>query len=64
MDRLAGLIHPLMTPGTKALLLKGQDVEAELTEASKYWNIVADLVPSRTDPQGRILVVRGLEPRT
>ncbi len=25
--------------GAKALFLKGQDVEAELTEATKYWNI-------------------------
>jgi 16S rRNA (guanine527-N7)-methyltransferase len=64
MDRLADLIHPLMGPGTKALLLKGQDVEAELTEASKYWNIIADLVQSRTDPQGRIVVIRALEPRS
>jgi 16S rRNA (guanine527-N7)-methyltransferase len=63
MGKLAGLIHPLMAPGTKALLLKGQDVEAELTEASKYWNIAADLVPSRTDPQGRIVIIRALEPR-
>lgn len=63
IDRLAGLIHPLMAPGTKALLLKGQDVEAELTEASKYWNIAADLVPSRTDPHGRIVVIRALDPR-
>lgn len=63
MDKLAGLIHPLWAPGTKALLLKGQDVEAELTEASKYWKIVADFVPSRTDQQGRIVVVAALERR-
>ncbi|MEZ5787886.1 MAG: 16S rRNA (guanine(527)-N(7))-methyltransferase RsmG [Xanthobacteraceae bacterium] len=63
-DRLAGLIHPLMAPGTKALLLKGQDVEVELTKASKYWNIGTDLVQSRTDPQGRIVVVHALEPRS
>lgn len=63
LSRLAALIHPLIAPGTKALLLKGQDVEAELTEASKYWIIDADLVQSRTDPHGRIVVIRALEPR-
>ena len=51
---------PLLEEGTLGLFPKGQDVEAELTEASKYWNISADLVPSRTDPAGRIVVVHGL----
>lgn len=63
MDKLLGLIHPLMAPGTKVLLLKGQDVEAELTEASRCWNICADLVPSRTDRHGRIVIVKELAPR-
>lgn len=63
LSKLAGLIHPLMAPETKVLLLKGQDVEAELTEASKYWHINADLVQSRTDPHGRIVVIETLAPR-
>ncbi len=56
-------VYPLMGPKTLALLHKGQDVEAELTEASKYWSIEADLVPSLTSPQGRIVVVRHLVAR-
>lgn len=64
MDRLAGLLYPLMAgSGAIALLLKGRDVEVELAEASRYWSIAAHLVPSLTDPQGRIVVVRSLEPR-
>lgn len=55
--------YPLLRRGTQALFLKGQDVEAELTEASKYWNIGATLVPSRTDPRGRIVHVHSLKPR-
>jgi hypothetical protein len=31
-----------------------------LTQASKYWKIEAQLVPSKTDPAGRILIVSGL----
>jgi 16S rRNA (guanine527-N7)-methyltransferase len=53
----------LLRRGAVGLFPKGQDVEAELTEASKYWNISATLVPSRTDPRGRIVVVRGLKRR-
>ena len=48
--------------GAQGLFPKGQDVEGELTEASKYWNIEAELVPSKTSPDGRIVVVRGAAP--
>ena len=46
MPRLIGYVAPLVEKGAQALLLKGQDVGAELTEASKCWNIEATLVPS------------------
>jgi 16S rRNA (guanine527-N7)-methyltransferase len=58
---LCGYIEPLLKRGAQALLLKGQDVGGELTEASRYWNITADLVPSKTDRQARIVVIRALE---
>jgi 16S rRNA (guanine527-N7)-methyltransferase len=55
---------PLLGPETLGLFPKGQDVEAELTESAKYWNISKlTLVPSRTDRTGRIVVVQGLERR-
>ena len=60
---LLGECAPLLRKGALGLFPKGQDVEAELTEASKCWNITADLVLSRTDPKGRIVVIRALEPR-
>ena len=53
----------LLKTGTLGLFPKGQDVDAELTEATKYWNIKVNLAPSRTDSRGRIVVVRGLERR-
>lgn len=43
-----GFVEPLMKPGTKVLFLKGQDVDAELTEATKYWNITPRLHASLT----------------
>jgi 16S rRNA (guanine527-N7)-methyltransferase len=51
----------LMKRGAQALLLKGQDVEAELTQAAKYWNIEFTLAPSITSPEGRIVIVRNLQ---
>ena len=58
LDRLIGYAIPLLKTGTVGLFPKGQDVEAELTLASKSWTIDADLVPSRTDPRSRIVRVR------
>jgi len=58
---LLGYAQPLLNSGAQGLFPKGQDVDAELTDAAKYWNIVAALVPSRTDPRGRIVVVRRAE---
>ena len=57
LDDLLRLAHPLLKTGAQGLFLKGQDVEAELTQASKYWNIEPSLVPSKTNPQSRIVVV-------
>jgi 16S rRNA (guanine527-N7)-methyltransferase len=54
---------PLIAKGAIGLFLKGQDVDAELTEAAKYWTIQATKVPSVTSPDGQILVVRGLAKR-
>jgi 16S rRNA (guanine527-N7)-methyltransferase len=64
LSTLCGYVEPLLKRGAQALLPKGQDVEAELTEASRYWNIAADLVPSQTDPKARIVVIHALERRS
>jgi 16S rRNA (guanine527-N7)-methyltransferase len=63
LSTLLTMINPFMEKGAKALLHKGQDVDAELTEAAKYWTIDYDAVPSQTDPRGRILLVRRLKRR-
>ena len=64
LDKLLGLAAPLLKTGAEGLFLKGQDVDAELTLASKYWNIDADLIPSKTNPQSRIVRVRGAKPKS
>jgi 16S rRNA (guanine527-N7)-methyltransferase len=64
LDKLLGLAAALFTPVTVGLFLKGRDVAAELEAAKKAWNFNAELVPSRTDRDGRIVVVRNLEPKS
>jgi 16S rRNA (guanine527-N7)-methyltransferase len=60
---LLGFAEPVVKQGAKALLLKGQDVEAELTEATKYWNIEPRLHSSRTGGQGWIVELDRIERR-
>jgi 16S rRNA (guanine527-N7)-methyltransferase len=63
LHQLIGFAEPLVRKGAKALFLKGQDIEAELTEATKYWNIKPHLHPSRTGGQGWIVELDQIERR-
>jgi 16S rRNA (guanine527-N7)-methyltransferase len=63
LSKLLGYVTPLLKKGAVGLFPKGQDVEAELTEASKYWTIEAELIQSKTDPRGRIVRVRNAKAR-
>jgi 16S rRNA (guanine527-N7)-methyltransferase len=58
LKKLLGEASPLLKKGATGLFPKGQDVAAELTEAAKCWKIQMSLVPSRTDPKARIVIVR------
>jgi 16S rRNA (guanine527-N7)-methyltransferase len=64
LHQLVGFAEPLVARGAKALFLKGQDVEAELTEATKYWNITPQLHSSRTGGQGWIVELDHIERRS
>jgi 16S rRNA (guanine527-N7)-methyltransferase len=63
LHQLIGFAEPLVEKGTKALFLKGQDVEAELTEATKYWKIEPHLHSSRTGGHGWIVELDRIERR-
>ena len=62
LGELMRAAHPLLKSGVLGLFPKGQDVGVELTEAARYWSIDASLVPSRTDPRGRIVRVTRVQP--
>jgi 16S rRNA (guanine527-N7)-methyltransferase len=63
LHQLIGYAEPLVRHGAKALFLKGQDVEAELTEATKYWKIAPHLHSSRTGGHGWIVELDRIERR-
>ena len=63
LQQLIGFAEPLVRQGAKALFLKGQDVEAELTEATKYWKMKPHLHSSRTGGHGWIVELDHIERR-
>ena len=63
MDKLLGYAQPYLQRGAQGLFLKGEKAELELQEATKVWQVDADLSVSRSDPRGRIVTVRSLKPR-
>ena len=63
LKTLCDQAFPLIARGALGLFPKGQDVDAELTEAAKYWRLQASIVPSVTSPSGAIVAIRSLERR-
>jgi 16S rRNA (guanine527-N7)-methyltransferase len=61
LKTLCDQAFPLIARGAVGIFPKGQDVDAELTEAAKYWTLEASKVPSKTSPDGCIVVIRGLK---
>ncbi|QTN19960.1 16S rRNA (guanine(527)-N(7))-methyltransferase RsmG [Brevundimonas sp. AJA228-03] len=63
MEKLLGYAQPCLSRGAQGLFLKGEKAEVELQEASKVWQVEADLTVSRSDPRGRIVTVRSAKRR-
>jgi 16S rRNA (guanine527-N7)-methyltransferase len=63
LHQLIGFTEPWVKRGARALFLKGQDVEAELTEATRYWKIQPTLTASRTSEHGWIVEIDRIERR-
>jgi 16S rRNA (guanine527-N7)-methyltransferase len=62
LKTLCDQAFPWIGRGAIGLFPKGQDVDAELTDAAKYWRLGASKVPSKTNPTGSIVVIHSLEP--
>jgi 16S rRNA (guanine527-N7)-methyltransferase len=55
LAKLLDMAAPLTKKHSILLFLKGRNVDLELTEAAKEWNIRPDKIPSQTDPESFIL---------
>lgn len=64
LPRLAGLVAPYFASHTLGLFLKGREVAGELAEAAQAWDFAAELKPSLTDPDGRVLLLTALKVKT
>jgi 16S rRNA (guanine527-N7)-methyltransferase len=61
LTQLLEWTEPMLKAGTIGLFPKGRDAESELTEARKRWTFEADVLPSRTDSEARILRITSIE---
>jgi len=64
LTQLLEWTEPMLKTGTIGLFPKGRDAESELTEARKKWTFKADILPSRTDSEARILRITSIESLT
>lgn len=58
LDRLLDFAKPYRAKGAEGLFLKGEKAEEEITEARRRHRFELDVLPSRSDPRGRILRIR------
>jgi len=61
LTKLLEWTEPLLKAGTMGLFPKGRDADIELTEAAKRWKFKADVLPSLTDSEARILRITSIE---
>jgi 16S rRNA (guanine527-N7)-methyltransferase len=47
--------------GAIGLFLKGESIDTEIKEAGKRWALTYEVLPSLSDPRGRIVRVDGAE---
>lgn len=58
LDRLLQFAEPYRRRGAEALFLKGEKAEDEIAEARRHHRFDAEVLPSASDPRGRILRIR------
>lgn len=63
LEKLLDYAEPFSTEKTEFLFLKGQDVDAELTQAAKCWNIEPIKYKSLSSNEGCILKLVGVSRR-
>jgi 16S rRNA (guanine527-N7)-methyltransferase len=62
LDELLHLVYPFLNAHSICLFLKGKGAETELAAAQTNWRFKAEMLPSRSDPGGRVLCLEGVQP--
>jgi 16S rRNA (guanine527-N7)-methyltransferase len=60
LGRLLGFAKPYMAKGVIGLFPKGRAAETEIADARQAWRFTCNVIPSLSDPEGRVLKVEGL----
>jgi 16S rRNA (guanine527-N7)-methyltransferase len=60
LGRLLAFAKPYLARGAVGLFQKGRGAEAEIADARAAWRFTCNVIPSLSDPEGRILKVEGL----
>ena len=60
---LLGLVFPVLEPHTYCIFPKGRRYRSELEEARRRWDFQAEIVPSRTAAEARIVRISDVERR-
>lgn len=63
LTKLLELASPFVTPQSTALFLKGRDWQAEMLAAEADWSFRAEVFPSRTDDEARVIKLTHIMPR-
>ena len=61
LDVLLDWAHPHGHTDTEYLFLKGRTAEAELAVVRDKWSFELDLVPSKTDPEAKLVKIKALK---
>jgi 16S rRNA (guanine527-N7)-methyltransferase len=59
LPRLLEFAKPYLALGATGLFMKGRGADAELADARAVWRFKCEQLPSRSDPEARILRVEG-----
>ncbi len=60
LERLLPVAAPWVALGARLVLLKGEDLQSEVVEASTAWRFEAMVAPSQSDPRGCIVEIKEL----
>jgi 16S rRNA (guanine527-N7)-methyltransferase len=63
LSQLAEIAAPYFGSSTVGMFLKGRGATAEVEKAAQNWHFAFDLVPSVTEEDGRVVLLKALKPR-